>query len=312
MDKAKTINVLVYSAAGCSHFALGMVLEPFALSNRLATTPTFHLEHVVQHSEDELSALEAQPWNWVVLVADVPMETAPLTPELTFLKHQIKYMGTKVLAVDCGVYWLAAMGISSKVPLAVHWHESDHFKLQFPNQPVANQLFQQSPTLISCAGKLASLDAVLHLIGRYQSAEHLRELSDHLCLDRIRSEDEKQRLPGHLVGGATQPRLTMALELMEQNLEEPLSTDDIADLVHISRRQLERLFKQYLNTMPAKHYLGLRLAKAKKLLLTTNMSIVQIGLSCGFSSGPHFSSSYKAFYQITPREERSRKLNIPK
>ncbi len=95
---------------------------------------------------------------------------------------------------------------------------------------------------------------------------------------------------------------------MESNLEEPLSADMIADLVHVSRRQLERLFKRYLDTMPARYYQQLRLKKAQELLQTTNLSVVQIGLSCGFSSGPHFSSAYKAFFEITPREERSKRL----
>ncbi len=39
--------------------------------------------------------------------------------------------------------------------------------------------------------------------------------------------------------------------------------------------------------------------------MTTSKSIVQIGLSCGFSSGPHFSSTYRTHFGITPREERN-------
>jgi transcriptional regulator GlxA family with amidase domain len=86
----------------------------------------------------------------------------------------------------------------------------------------------------------------------------------------------------------------------------------IADLVHVSRRQLERLFKRYLDTMPARYYLQLRLKKARDLLQTTNLSVVQIGLTCGFSSGPHFSSAYKSYFEITPREERSKRLYATK
>jgi len=99
---------------------------------------------------------------------------------------------------------------------------------------------------------------------------------------------------------------------MESNLEEPLSSDMIADLVHVSRRQLERLFKRYLDTMPARYYLQLRLRNAQKLLQTTNHSVVQIGLMCGFSSGPHFSSAYKQFFEVTPREERAKRFYATK
>jgi transcriptional regulator GlxA family with amidase domain len=105
-----------------------------------------------------------------------------------------------------------------------------------------------------------------------------------------------------------QPKLTEAVALMEANIEEPLSTDEIATLVGLSRRQLERQFKQFLDSVPSRYYLELRLTKARALLLDTNYSIVQVGLMCGFSSGSHFASAYGTHFGIKPRDERQRKL----
>jgi transcriptional regulator GlxA family with amidase domain len=99
-------------------------------------------------------------------------------------------------------------------------------------------------------------------------------------------------------GSALQPKLSEAVTLMEANIEEPLSTDDIAGLVGLSRRQLERLFKQYLDSLPSRYYLELRLQRARRLLLDTNYSIVQVGLMCGFSSGSHFSTARGKTAQI--------------
>jgi transcriptional regulator GlxA family with amidase domain len=95
--------------------------------------------------------------------------------------------------------------------------------------------------------------------------------------------------------------------LMEANIEEPLTTDEIAQHVCVSRRQLERIFKQYLNRVPSQYYLELRLNKARQMLMQTSKSIIQIGLSCGFSSGPHFSSAYRNFFGATPREDRNQR-----
>jgi transcriptional regulator GlxA family with amidase domain len=91
---------------------------------------------------------------------------------------------------------------------------------------------------------------------------------------------------------------------MEANIEEPLSTDDLAHHVKLSRRHLERLFKKYLHNVPAKYYLELRLTQAKKLLRQSDKTILKIGMLCGFSSASYFSTAYKNFYKITPREER--------
>ncbi|MNZ53532.1 HTH-type transcriptional regulator CdhR [compost metagenome] len=94
---------------------------------------------------------------------------------------------------------------------------------------------------------------------------------------------------------------------MEANIEEPLTTDEIAQHVCVSRRQLERIFKQYLNRVPSQYYLELRLNRARQMLMQTSKSIIQIGLSCGFSSGPHFSSAYRNFFGVTPREDRNQR-----
>jgi len=74
--------------------------------------------------------------------------------------------------------------------------------------------------------------------------------------------------------------------------------------VGLSRRQLERLFRQYLDAMPSKYYLGLRLMKARTQLQRTSKSVLQIGLACGFSSAAHFSNVYRDRFGVTPREER--------
>ncbi|MFW9606425.1 MAG: helix-turn-helix domain-containing protein, partial [Pseudomonas sp.] len=78
-----------------------------------------------------------------------------------------------------------------------------------------------------------------------------------------------------------------------------------------SRRQLERIFRQGLNSVPSQYYLELRLTRARQLLQQTSKSIIQIGLSCGFSSGPHFSSAYRSFFGITPRDDRNQHRALP-
>jgi transcriptional regulator GlxA family with amidase domain len=120
----------------------------------------------------------------------------------------------------------------------------------------------------------------------------------------LRSGDERQRIPYVTAPGERHPRLNDALQLMEANIEEPLASDEIAALVGISRRQLERLFKQYLGAMPAKYYLNLRLIKARTQLQRSSQSVVQISLACGFASAAHFSNAYRERFGVTPREER--------
>ncbi len=90
----------------------------------------------------------------------------------------------------------------------------------------------------------------------------------------------------------------------KSNLEEPLSPSLLAKQAGLSTRQLERLFRRYLDRSPKRYYLELRLKKARSLLLQTDMSVINVALACGFSSPSHFSKCYRAFYGRTPYRER--------
>ena len=104
--------------------------------------------------------------------------------------------------------------------------------------------------------------------------------------------------------GARHPKLVGIIEEMEDNLEEPLSPSVLAKQAGLSTRQLERLFRRYLDRSPKRYYLELRLKKARSLLLQTDMSVINVALACGFSSPSHFSKCYRAFYGRTPYRER--------
>lgn len=160
-----------------------------------------------------------------------------------------------------------------------------------------------TPVMTATSGT-ALIDALLAWIGDRHGDHLLPDLAPLLGLERGRPGDESQPRPNRLSQTAS-PKLREALALMEANLGEPLPTEDVARLCGVSRRQLERLFKRHLDTLPSRHYLELRLQRARRLLLQSGQSILQVGLSCGFSSGPHFSNAYKARFGRTPREERS-------
>ncbi|MBV8666800.1 MAG: helix-turn-helix domain-containing protein [Burkholderiaceae bacterium] len=169
----------------------------------------------------------------------------------------------------------------------------------------AHDLYSLESVPLTCRGGAASIDFALSLIEAIYGAALQSEIMEMLQVQQVRAgaSNQAERF------GALQPKLAEALQLMESHIEEPLATDDIANLVGISRRQLERLFKQFLGNVPSRYYLELRLRRGRQMLLESHHSIVQVGLMCGFSSGSHFSTAYGALYGLTPREERQRKLS---
>ncbi|OQS33587.1 GlxA family transcriptional regulator [Chromobacterium haemolyticum] len=263
--------------------------------------------------------------NGTRLAVDLPLDGAPkldclliladdINPDfsLDVLSKGLNACGPEKIqlgGIGCGSYWLARTGHFNGLRATTHWREISRFTEEFPDVITSSNLFEIDGKRLSCAGGAATFDFMLTLVGNQHGHEFIAQLSELFSMERIRPGNERQRIPLATRIGGSQPKLTEAVSLMEANIEEPLSTDDIAYYVGVSRRQLERLFKQYLSTVPSKYYLELRLSRARQLLQQTSKSIVQIGLACGFSSGPHFSSTYRNHFGITPREERSHRTH---
>ena len=113
--------------------------------------------------------------------------------------------------------------------------------------------------------------------------------------------------------GVSHESLIKVAQLMEENIERPLSLDEIAAATGLSRRQIERLFKRHLNCVPKRYYLQMRLRRARELLLQTSMPIIDITTACGFQSPPHFSRCYRAQFGCPPSAERqSRQGKAPR
>ena len=121
---------------------------------------------------------------------------------------------------------------------------------------------------------------------------------------RIRDANDHQRMTRDFRAGPYHPGVRRAVEAMERSLEDRLSAEALARLAGVSRRQLERLFRTYLDDTPSGHYLKLRLRRARQLLEQTEMSVLDVGLACGFGSAPYFSRAYRAAFGLAPRADR--------
>src|SRR5699024_2525873 len=135
----------------------------------------------------------------------------------------------------------------------------------------------------------APMDMMLTLIARQVGRSLAEAIAEEFVHERIREHTDMQRIPLRVHLGTSQPKQVEAVSLMEANIDEPLTLDEVAHYTRISRRQLERLFKGYLNCVPRRYYMELRLHRACQLLRQTSMSIIDVAMACGFTSPPHFS-----------------------
>lgn len=104
----------------------------------------------------------------------------------------------------------------------------------------------------------------------------------------------------------TSTDLTVRLvQYLARNFQQPLSLDSLAKALNVSKYHLSHVFSSRLHTSFSEYLHFLRLNAARELLRTTNQSILEIGLNCGFSSQRTFNRVFQQYFGISPRDFRS-------
>lgn len=219
--------------------------------------------------------------------------------------RKMERRGSAIGAMCTGSWLLARAGLIDGHRCVIHWENLHGFQEVFPEVEVSSDLFEIDRNRLTCSGGVAALDMMLSLVNDKHGQKLAVKISECIHMDRMRDARDRQRLPIRLRLGVHHPKLIIAVELMEANIEEPLTQDQIAYYSGLSRRQLERLFRKHIGRTPAHYYLELRLERARNLLYQTDMAIMDIALACGFISPSHFSTCYRQLYGKTPRAERS-------
>jgi transcriptional regulator GlxA family with amidase domain len=212
--------------------------------------------------------------------------------------------GLVIGAVCTGAHLLAEAGLLANRRCTIHWENMPGFTEAFPDLEATGGLFEIDEDRFTSAGGTTALDMMLTMIAAQHGQDLASNVAEQVLHSPIRHHSEHQRmsLPARI--GARHPKLVTIIERMEENLEDPLSPSLLAKQAGLSTRQLERLFRRYLDRSPKRYYLELRLKKARSLLLQTDMSVINVALACGFTSPSHFSKCYRAFYGRTPYRER--------
>jgi transcriptional regulator GlxA family with amidase domain len=95
-----------------------------------------------------------------------------------------------------------------------------------------------------------------------------------------------------------------AVKAMGERIEAISSISEIASAANISKRTLERKFRQLLNKTPTQVYLECRLEHARRLLRHTDLTVRETALACGFSSMSYFCRVYKRRFRTRPGSDR--------
>ena len=233
-------------------------------------------------------------------------------PALTAHLVRLATAGAALGALCTGSRILAEAGLLDGYRCAIHWENAASLREQFPTVQVSSRLFVVDRDRYTCSGGTSSIDLMLRVVTADHGVALAQEIAEQFVLERMRTEEDAQRLPlHHLVGAGQKPKLVEAVALMEGNLEEPLRLSELGERLAVSRRQLERLFHHYLGCTPSHYYLDLRLRRGRALLLQTGLPVAAVARRCGFESASAFGRQYAHRFGRPPRDERRPQVARP-
>jgi transcriptional regulator GlxA family with amidase domain len=260
------------------------------------------------------SGVTVQPWetyrdpaqfDYIVVVGGLLPET------LNSGQHVINYLvradqaHIPIIGLCTGSFAMIRAGLMENRRCCVSWfHHKDLADRYATVTPVADQLFVDDGDRITCAGGAVAADLAAYIIERHLGQSWARKSLRILVMDNPRPANAPQPQPTSDYQ-VENKWVVKSLLLMEQNLSRPLSTDEIADRLSISKRQLERLFIADTGESLQKFYRKIRLSYGLWLLQNTQRSITDIAQECGFDDTSHFSRAFRSVFEKRPTEYRN-------
>ena len=255
----------------------------------------------VFHLDGDLDELRRD--DTIMLCGGADVQKATTKRMLNWLRRESR-RGLAVGGLCTAAYTLARAGLLDGKRATIHWENQDSFAEEFDEVNLTKSVFIIDGSRLTTAGGTSSIDLFLQIIANDHGEELASAVADQQIYSSIRTDQDTQRLSVPTRIGVRHPKLSQVIQKMGANIEEPISPSVLASEVGMSTRQLERLFRRYLNRSPKRYYMELRLQKARNLLMQTDMSVINVALACGFASPSHFSKCYRAHYETTPYRER--------
>ena len=313
-DHGKPKRYVFLLIPGFSPLGMTCAQEALALANRFAGGRQYYEWLLVSEDGEPVASwnglrvevdaglIDLHRDDTLIVCAGVEAAAGSSRAVLNWLRRETR-KGIDFGALSSGTWTLAMAGLIDGKQVTTHWEYASALTEIFPDVDVQESIFTVDGRVFTCAGSASSMDLMLDRIHSDFGAELATWVADQMVYTAPRSESHSQRVSIAGRKGVRHTKLLRVIEFMRDNLEDPVPPSEIARQVGMSSRQMERLFAKYLGTSPKKYYLGLRLEKARNLLMQTDLSLVEICVLCGFKASSHFSATYRKAYGVAPSRD---------
>jgi transcriptional regulator GlxA family with amidase domain len=298
---AQSFGVLLFD--GFSNHCLANLIEPLRASNMLSGSELYRWSFLTLDggAATSSSGLRVDPHD---RLSRSDGDILAVMPSYGFRDHAgwktrnaLTSASTRfsVLAgLDTGSWLLAEAGLLDGYQATIHWQELTAFSERFDQIDTVRERYVIGPNRITCSGAMAAFDLTLKMIGD----RHGQVLSLEVAQLFMSRGDTSDNQP---VGRRSTGLVNRAVEMMQANIEEPLSISKLADNIGTTQKKLEGQIQLALGKTPQQIYRRLRLNVARKLVVESELPIVEIALRCGYQNASAMTRAFKAEFGSPPR-----------
>lgn len=239
----------------------------------------------------------------VIPPIDPARVTAELPDEVTAALAMIP-AGARLVSICTGAFVLAAAGYLDGRTATTHWHLADRFRSMFPQIALdPGVLFVDDGMVLTSSGAASGVDVCLHIVRRDHGSELANFVARCCVVPPFRDGGQAQYIEQPVPeSGATGTASTREWALAR--LGEPLTLTDLAAHARMSLRTFARRFNDEVGLSPGRWLIQQRVARARHLLESSDLSVDQIAGQVGFATGASLRQHLHAAIGVSPQNYR--------
>lgn len=212
-----------------------------------------------------------------------------------------------ILSAACnGNFLLASAGALDHKKATTHWSLVQQFKCTFKDVTLEpEKIIVDNGSVISAAGVTAYFNLALHIIQRFTHADIALACAKIFLVDGGRKLQSPYQVFQFPKAHGDEPILKIQ-DWLEDNYQEKISLDKLADLGKLGKKTLLRRFKKSTGETPQVYVQKLRIETAKRLLESRDLTFNEVTWKVGYNDASSFHKAFKLETGLTPIDYRNR------
>ncbi|MGW0336379.1 GlxA family transcriptional regulator [Streptomyces sp. NPDC003011] len=210
----------------------------------------------------------------------------------------------RIVSICTAAFVLAAAGLLDGRRATTHWQVADAFRRRYPDVDLdPDVLFVDDGRILTSAGAASGVDVCLHLVRKDHGSELANTVARRCVVPPFRDGGQAQYIEQPVPGqGAASTAATRAWAV--ERLHEPLTLGDLAAHARMSLRTFARRFHGEVGLSPGRWLIQQRVARARHLLESSDLSVDQIAGRVGFATGASLRQHLHAAIGVSPQAYR--------